>query len=83
MSAHTDQEWPARGDVVTLADIRSARGRTYTGEVVSTPADGWSYLTVDYAPDEWDANVWHGDFPHAWTWTSAPPGTPRGVVIPE
>lgn len=65
--------WPAAGERVTLRDVRSANGRAYTGRVVSTPADGEAYLSVDYAADEYDANVHHFRFRDGeWTWEYAP-----------
>jgi hypothetical protein len=41
--------------------------------VVSTPADGEAYLSVDYSPEEFDANVHHLRFRDGeWTWEPAP-----------
>jgi len=66
-------QWPAAGERVTLRDVRSARGRSYTGHVVSTPADGEAYLSVEYAPDEYDATVHHFRFRDGeWMWEYAP-----------
>jgi hypothetical protein len=70
------QLWPAKGDTITIRRSPEAgKPLEFTGTVVRTPADGDFELGVDYAPDQFDANVHHSKFATTWTWESA--------VLPE
>lgn len=68
------KKWPAKGDVITMSTVPgAATPREFTGIVIFTPADGWYELSVDYAPDCYDAKVHHSKFPDVWTWEHAGP----------
>ncbi|MDQ1041513.1 hypothetical protein QFZ75_008015 [Streptomyces sp. V3I8] len=75
------QQWPAKGDVITMSTVPGVTPPlSFTGIVTFTPADGWHELSVDYAPESFDAHVSRSKFPGVWTWEYAGPMVVEGVT---